>query len=661
MAIDNTDSFSGPFLPNGATLAFPFSFVALTAAEVVVMLRAADGAETYPVGYSVTINPDGGGSVNFAEAPAAGPELFVMLDPAFTQPISFENGSAWLAEPVNEVADRAAQRDIWLRGRVLRTLSLPFGEEGMVLPGASARANKYISFLPDGGILLSHGTGADSGLREDIAETTGSEMIGFEQASGDASARTAQAKLRERLSINDFEGADPTGVADSTAAIVAAIARGAATGQPVNVDGVYRYTAQIEVPTHVRIVGFGHTSDPGTRGKSCFLKDFNSGTEAAFILAGYDAMVTDVHFDSVNGRTGDLVQMASERQVIENCSFTHAGRDGLRIGNDAMVANANLWRVVGVYCLANGRHGIFIDDPTEPPDANAGCMISADCRGNLGDGIHHDTGLWNTFINPVCQGNKGVGFRLTANSRACNILGGDIEGNTDPVTNPDNIQGLIENGALGNKIDAPLFGTGKWTNEAPQGTNKVSYYDSNFSLIVDGDIVSVANPRAGGAALINLYADEGLDLFGQFRAKKITGSGGGVEIWTKPNGNVPAKAIEFTDKQNCVFAAGLVEKSAAIEYGPGPYIEPLKCSWATMTVTDAAAYSPYIEPAGAVAGQSIRITIKNTTGGAIAAGSYTPAKLSGPIQPGAGKAISVELRFDGASYIEVARSAEVTL
>ncbi|ALH82901.1 hypothetical protein [Sphingopyxis macrogoltabida] len=142
MAIDTTDSFSGPFLTNGATTVFPFTFTAPSSAEVAVVL---DDVEVSG-GFIVAVAPGGGGSVTFAEPPATGKTLFVLLEPDFTQPIQFENGSPWLAEPVNETADRAALRDIWLKGRADRALLVPFGETGLDLPDLASRKGKLLGF-----------------------------------------------------------------------------------------------------------------------------------------------------------------------------------------------------------------------------------------------------------------------------------------------------------------------------------------------------------------------------------------------------------------------------------------------------------------------------------------------------------------------------------
>lgn len=226
MAVETTNAFSGPFLPNGATLVFPFTFTAPSPAEVEVVLRTADGTETIATGYTVALTPGGGGSVTFAVAPAAGPELFIRLDPFFTQQIEFENGSAWLAEPVNESADRAALRDIWLRDRVLRAIGLPFGEQGIVLPPAAERVGKFISFLLDGRAVMSPGTGSDPALRGELLEPGGSERVTYTAPFDGAEPRPMQDVIKDLgVSVADF-GAHPS-LPDNRAAIQAALDSGA--------------------------------------------------------------------------------------------------------------------------------------------------------------------------------------------------------------------------------------------------------------------------------------------------------------------------------------------------------------------------------------------------------------------------------------------------
>jgi hypothetical protein len=76
----------------------------------------------------------------------------------------------------------------------------------------------------------------------DLASTAagkGLDMVGFIQSGDGAVPRIAQAKAREAVSVNDF-GADPTGVADSAAAITLAVTKCIATGSTLTGEGTYK-------------------------------------------------------------------------------------------------------------------------------------------------------------------------------------------------------------------------------------------------------------------------------------------------------------------------------------------------------------------------------------------------------------------------------------
>jgi hypothetical protein len=83
---------------------------------------------------------------------------------------------------------------------------------------------------------------------------TGASLIGFSQAGTGAVARTVQAKLRETVSIVDY-GADPSGVADSSTAIINALQSGA---QSVYVPpGTYSMAANISATISTNVVFYG--------------------------------------------------------------------------------------------------------------------------------------------------------------------------------------------------------------------------------------------------------------------------------------------------------------------------------------------------------------------------------------------------------------------
>ncbi len=144
MAVETTTDFSGPYNANGVTVAFGFTFIAMATDEVAVLLRNSAGVDTVvdPADYTVTLNVDRTGTVTFDSAPASGNEVYILSDVSFEHSIDREDGAPWKAAPENLVNDRAAARDIWLKGRLDRALLVPVGatpptvgdlEEGKVL------------------------------------------------------------------------------------------------------------------------------------------------------------------------------------------------------------------------------------------------------------------------------------------------------------------------------------------------------------------------------------------------------------------------------------------------------------------------------------------------------------------------------------------------
>lgn len=177
MAVSTTNAYDGPFSANGVTQSFPFTFTAQTAGDVAVLLN------DQPIigGYSVELYEGGGGTVTFPVAPGPG-SLVVWLDPDFTQTTAFENGSAWLAAPVNLANDRAALRDQALSRDLNRCMRMPLGESAGTLPSASRRRGKFLSFSSiDGTPSLADAVTTDAQLRADVASVDankGATLVG---------------------------------------------------------------------------------------------------------------------------------------------------------------------------------------------------------------------------------------------------------------------------------------------------------------------------------------------------------------------------------------------------------------------------------------------------------------------------------------------------
>jgi len=261
MTVEVTTYYSGPYITNGATTVFPFSFISMDADELGVLLRDADGADTVVSTslYSVTRAADGTGSVVFSTAPASGSDLYIFSDVSFAQSVVFEDGSGWKAAPVNSVADRSAARDIWLKGKIGRALVAPVGDTLSPLPSVDNRLGKFLAFDASGNPVAADGTGPDGGLRSDIAASGGSALIGFLQSGTGATARTVQSKLRDVISIKDF-GAVGDNSTDDTTAIQAAINAAVAARKSLyipahNVGAAYKTTAPLTVTGPLNIIG----------------------------------------------------------------------------------------------------------------------------------------------------------------------------------------------------------------------------------------------------------------------------------------------------------------------------------------------------------------------------------------------------------------------
>lgn len=183
MTVTATTAFSGPFTPNGSTTAFPFTFIASSASEVEVFRLSAAGVSTViGSGYTVALNGDGTGTVNFSSAPAAGDPLYIRSKPSFQQQTAFANQGNWSPTAIDGALDDAAIRDIYLSKLVDAAVKAPFNESGPLYPAAAARAGYYLTHDSNGALVLGIST---DGLNQALADI-----------SANAAAIEAEAALR---------------------------------------------------------------------------------------------------------------------------------------------------------------------------------------------------------------------------------------------------------------------------------------------------------------------------------------------------------------------------------------------------------------------------------------------------------------------------------
>lgn len=215
MAVEATNPYS-TFTGNGMTVSFPFSFACRNVADLAVYVGGALQAS----GYSVTLDSDfNGGTVLFTTAPANLAAIIVASQPSFEQQIAFENAGPYNPSTVDGVADAGAIRDIYLAGLVARAPLAPIGETLGPLPAKVSRLGQFFAFDADGNPVAASGTGADAGLRSDLAAGTGATLLGWLPSITGAVLRTISSWFGDFAYPAAMFGAAGDGVTDDTAAL----------------------------------------------------------------------------------------------------------------------------------------------------------------------------------------------------------------------------------------------------------------------------------------------------------------------------------------------------------------------------------------------------------------------------------------------------------
>lgn len=215
MTISNTTRKAGPFTGTGLQTVFPFTFKVFVASDLLaVQAVTSTGVETPQVltaNYTVVLNVDQnaspGGSLTMLVAPPVGATLTLTSQVLNTQFTDLINAGGFYPKVVNDALDRATIQIQQLAEKVARAIGFPLSDtSAAALPGAAGRAGKFLVFDPLGNPTVSTGTGADVGMRGDLAASGGSGSVGFLQAGTGATPRTVQNKERDIVHIDDFGG-----------------------------------------------------------------------------------------------------------------------------------------------------------------------------------------------------------------------------------------------------------------------------------------------------------------------------------------------------------------------------------------------------------------------------------------------------------------------
>lgn len=163
MTISSTPRKAGPFLGNGVTTSFPFTFKVFAAADVKVVIANSAGAETVLAlnsDYTVTLNPNQdtspGGIVTY---PISGPSLppgstlSIIGNISYDQPLDLPSGGNFSPLALENQLDRTTMQIQQLAEIVGRSVSLPVTANASTqLP--APEADKFLAWNSTGTALV---------------------------------------------------------------------------------------------------------------------------------------------------------------------------------------------------------------------------------------------------------------------------------------------------------------------------------------------------------------------------------------------------------------------------------------------------------------------------------------------------------------------------
>lgn len=263
MTVSSTVS-SISYAGNGSTTVFAIPFGFDANADIAVASRNASGdVTTLTTGFTVAGAGTGSGTCTFTTAPASGVEIVISRAPSLLQPTDYTSNDRFPAETHEAALDRGVMQAQYLKELIDRALRVPFGDEAagasMELPVTSLRLGKYLYFngttgLPEVADLLTSGTTLSRSVIGDYWRPLTTEESAAGLVAGD---------IYTWFDPGDFRRykADPTGVADSAAAIRNACL----AGHPLRGGGptyTYRMDSEVELPVYCDLDLQGATIKP---------------------------------------------------------------------------------------------------------------------------------------------------------------------------------------------------------------------------------------------------------------------------------------------------------------------------------------------------------------------------------------------------------------
>jgi hypothetical protein len=363
-----------------------------------------------------------------------------------------ENGYIWIGvENLNPITNPIA---VYWDAALTQPAVQPIRTSGGYMANAGTPARLYTSGAYS--ILVQDRNGITAYSAQSESVLTSSNAVTFLQAGTGAVTRTAQAKMRDVVSVADF-GAVGDGTTDDYQAIRNALdslpALGGTLWFPSTASGGVYYLSQgLVINRPVRMMG---------QVVSANTTSFYNGTVLRFA-----ASTTGVTFNAYNSSGGEAAYGANY-SVMENIAVASVGgsgnfdgvlirapgvklknvwafgfpRNGIRIraqigGGGDLEGNANLWTLTDISSQLNGSDGLYVVGN----DSNAGCATNVNCSNNGGYGIYDSSFLGNTYVGCHVDNNTSGAYK-TDNANAQTVFVGCY---TEPTQGAKSLSSLVQ-------------------------------------------------------------------------------------------------------------------------------------------------------------------------------------------------------------------------
>lgn len=232
---------------DGTSVNFPIPFPFYLATDLLVLLAGV----SISTGYSISGGGGTLGTLTMASAPSPGVNLQVVLNAPLTQIVNLVDGTAFPSVTLDQINDRAVQISQRLQDQVNRCIRAPDGDGSplMLLPSAALRVSSALMLDKNGNIAL--------GIPNTQVITTDllAPFLNLQQTSAELVAGIIPVNFAYRPGSLLRYGADPTGVADSSAAFANAIACNAEVFDDYPGGGAYLINVTTAIKSVLRLHG----------------------------------------------------------------------------------------------------------------------------------------------------------------------------------------------------------------------------------------------------------------------------------------------------------------------------------------------------------------------------------------------------------------------